>query len=111
MTAFFQTRVENLDLIEERKKHYTASKKKQDKKNSDLSVIESIEESSVQHRPIKKRCTPHRKCSHTVDHRKYLKALANKHRKKKFKLYTRGKKESNALIEKKFQKFVRNKKR
>ena len=85
-----------------------------EKKSSDSSVVESSEESTEARRLNKNLCILHGKCSHSTDNCKNLRAMVSKHKQKKkktFKNYGKSTKELNALIEKKFQKFVKNKKR
>ena len=73
MSHFFETRVENLELNNDKKKSSKASKK--DKKSSrnrkradsNSRVIESEEESCVEHNLSKKYCILHEKCSHSTD--------------------------------------------
>ena len=75
MSDFFENRVENLEPEEDKKKSSATAMKFKDKKStkknnwedSNLSIIESCEESSVDHRAIKKLCILHRKCSHPTD--------------------------------------------
>ena len=110
MTAFFETRVENLEPREDKKKSSTAAKKakkstkKRKREDSNSSVVESSEESTEAHRPIKKYFILHQKCSHSTDSCKDLRAMGNKHKQKNkenFRNYGRNNKELNALIEKK----------
>ena len=116
MTGLFETRVENLEPKENRKKFFVASKKSRKalkirkREDSDSSVVESSEEGNKAHRPTRKYCILHGKCSHFTDNCKDLRAMVVKHKqkkKKKFKNYGKSNKELNALIEKKFQKFVK----
>ena len=120
MTDFFETKVENLEPNEEKKKSLSASKKsknvlkKRKRDDSDFSVVESSEESTRTRRPIRKYCILHGKYGHSTDNCKDLRAMVNKHnqkKKKSFRDYGKSNKELNALIEKKFQNFVKNKKR
>ena len=120
MSDFFETRVENLEPREDRKKSSSASKKprkalkKRKREDSDSSVVESSKESTEARRPIRKYCILHGKCSHSTDNCKDLHAMINKHKQKKkkpFKNYGKSNNELNALIDKKFQTFVKNKKR
>ena len=121
MSDFFETRVENLEPKKVKKKATSASKKTLKKstktrkrEDSDSSVIESSEQSTKARRPIKKYCILHGKCSHSTDNCKDLRAMVNKQKQKRKRVswnYGKRKKELNALIEKKFQKFVKNKKR
>ena len=53
MTDFFETRVENLELKEEKK--------------TDSSVLESSKDFSMEHRKIFIYCILHGECSHSVD--------------------------------------------
>ena len=71
MTDFFETRVENLEPKEDKKKSTVFAKKTNKKslkkhkwKDSDFSVVESSEESSVERRLDNKHCILHGKCSH-----------------------------------------------
>ena len=121
MTDFFETRVENLELRKDKKKSSASYKKKREKKynkktnwdDSKSSVVEFNEEILVEHRPIEKYCTIYWKCSHGTDKCKNLKTLKNKQKKysKSIKPYPQGKRDLNALIEKKFKKFVKYKRR
>ena len=91
MTDFFETNVENLDPKEEKKKSSVAAKKSKHKKSTkkrkgvdfDSSVIESSKDSSVEHKPIKKYCSIHGKCSRSTDNSKDLSAMSNKDKQKK----------------------------
>ena len=77
-------------------------------------MVESSEESIEARHPIRKYCILHGKCSHSTDNYKDLRAMVNNHKQKKkkpFKNYGKSNKELNVLIEKNFQKFVKNKKR
>ena len=83
------------------------------REDSDSSVVESIEESTETRRPSKTYCILHGKGSHSMDSCKDLHAMVNKHKQKKKKLfstYGKSNKELNSIIEKKFQKFIKNKK-
>ena len=78
------------------------------------SVLEISEESTKAHHPTKKYCIQHGKCSHSTDSRKDLHAMVNKHKQKKKKNsrnYGKSNKELNALIEKKFHMYFKNRKR
>ena len=78
------------------------------------SVIESSDESSVDHKPVvRKYCILQGKCNLTMDKLKNLKSMVNKpwKKKKSNKEYAHDKTKSIALIEKKFQKYVKIKKR
>ena len=84
------------------------------REDSDSSVEASSEDSSKARRPVRKYCFLHGKCSHYRDNCKNLCAMDSKPKQKKkktLKNYGKGNKELNALIEKKFQKFIKNKKR
>ena len=116
-----ETRVENLEPNEE-KKNSSATAKKSTKKSlekhkqedSGSSIVESSKESIEACHPSKKCCIVNRKCSHSTDSCKDLRAMVSKHKQKKkknFKSYRKSNKELNALIEKKFQTVVKNKKR
>ena len=81
MTDLFETIVENLDPKEEKKKSCSlTSKKNKDNKNlkkrkredSDSSVVESSEKSSLEHRPNKKNWILHGKYSHFTNNCKDL---------------------------------------
>ena len=87
---------------------------KRKREDSDSSVVESSEEFTEALRRTRKYCILHGKCSHSTDNSNNLRAMINKHKQKKkkpFKNYGMSNKELNALIERKFQKFVKNKKR
>ena len=117
MADLFETRVENLEPKEDRKKSSAVSKKskkshkKRKKEDTNSGVVESSKESTETRRPIRQYWILHGKCSHSTDNYKDLRAMVNKHKQKKkktFKNYVRSNKELNALIEKKkFQKFVK----
>ena len=95
-------------------KIYKKSTKKRKREDSYSSVVESSEESTKACRPNKKYCNLQSKCSHSTDGYKDLCAMTNEHKQKKknnFRNYGKRKKEINALIEKKIQKFVKNKKK
>ena len=82
--------------------------------DSNTSVVESSEESTETRRPTRKYCILHGKCNHSTDNCKDLRAMVNKHKQKKketFKNHGKSNKELNALIEKNYQIFVKNKKR
>ena len=105
---------------EDRKKSSSASKKprkalkKRKREDSDSSIVESSEESTEARRPTRKYCILHRKCTHSTDNCNDLRAMVKKHKQKKkkpFKNYEKSNKELNALIKKKFQEFVKKKKR
>ena len=84
------------------------------REDSNCSVVESSEESTKARRPSKKYYILHGKCSHSADSYKYLRTMVNNHylkKKKHFRNYGKSNKELNALIEKKFQKFVKYKNR
>ena len=87
MSDFFETRIENLEPREDRKKALVTSKKskkshKQGKReNSDFSVVESSEESTEARLPTRKYCILHGKCSHSADNCKGLLAMVNKRKK------------------------------
>ena len=74
MTDFIETRVENLEPKEEKKKSSAATKKSKNKKStknrkrveSYYRVVESSEELSVKHKPVKKYCIIHGIFSHTT---------------------------------------------
>ena len=86
-----------------------------EREDSDSSVVESSEESTEARRLTRKYYILNRKCSHSTDDCNDLCAMVVKHKqrekKKLFKSYGKSNKELNAQIEKKFQKFVKNKKR
>ena len=101
--------------MEDKKKSSAAAKKslkkikKRKQEDSDSSVVESSEESTKARHPNKKYCILHGKCSHSTESCKDLRAMVNKHKQKKnSRTYIKSNKELNALIEKKFQKFVKN---
>ena len=115
MTDFIETRVENLEPKEDMKKFSVASKKakktlkKRIREASDSSVVESSDESTKARHPTRKYCILHGKCSHSTDNCKDLRAMVNKHKRKKkkrknFKKYGKSNIELNALIEKKISK-------
>ena len=76
MTDFFETRVENLEPKEDKRKSSAAAEKlkksykKRKREDSDSSVIESSEESIEARRPNNNYCILHRKCSHSTDNTK-----------------------------------------
>ena len=120
MTDFIENRVENLEPKEDSKKSSAAAKKsknylkKRKREDSDSSVVDSSKESTEARRLTRKYCILHGNCSHATDNCKDLRAMVNKHKQKKRKPltnYGKSNKELNALIERKFQKFVKNKKR
>ena len=121
MTDFVETRVEKLESKEDKKKSSAAVKKskkstkKRKKLDSDSNVEESSKKSTDAHRPSKKYCILHGKYSHSMDNCKDLSAMITKHkqikRRKNFRNYGKSNKELNALIEKKIQKLIENKKR
>ena len=120
MSGFFETRVENLEPKEAKKKSSAATKKslkknqKRKREHSNSSAVEFSKESTEARRPNKKYCILDGKCSHYTDSYKDLRAMVNKHKKKKKKNFSNnGKsiKELNAQMKKKCQKFVKNKKR
>ena len=83
--------------------------KKRKREDSNYSVIESSEESIKARQPRNMYFS-----SHSTDSSKDLRAMVNNHKQKKknnFRSYGEKNKERNALIEKKFQKFVKNKKK
>ena len=119
MTDFFEIRVENMEPKEDKKNSSAASKKskkstkKTKREDSNSDVVESTEESTEAHRPIKKYCILHGKCGHSTENCKDLHAMLNKHtqiQKMNFRNYGWNSKELNTLIKKKFQKFIQNKK-
>ena len=112
--------MENLEPKEDKKKSSTAAKKslkkakKRKREDSDSSIVESSEESTGACIPNKKYCIIHGKCSHFIDNCKDLHAMVNEHKQKKGEEKQELMKEHNklnAIIGKKFQKFVKNKKR
>ena len=82
------------------------SHKKIKREDSNSSVVESSKESTKARRPKKTHCILHRKCSHSTDNCKDLRAMVSKHnqkkKKKNFRNYGKSNKELNVLIEKKF---------
>ena len=118
MTDLFEIRVKNLKPKEDKKKSSVAAKKshkkakKKKREDSDSSIVEPSEESTEARCPSKKYRVLHGKCSYFTDSCKDLRAMVNKHKQKKKKIrnYRKSNKEFNALIEKKFQKLVKNKK-
>ena len=90
------------------------SHKKRKREDSDSSVVESSKDSTEARRPTRKDYILHGKFSHSTENCNNLRAMVSKHKQKKkkpFKNYGKSNKELNALIEKKFQKFVKKKKR
>ena len=91
MTGFFETKAENLEPKEDKKKSSKVAKKLKDKnssqkrkrEDSDSSVAESSEKSSVEHRLVKKYCILLGECIHTTDKFKALHAMVTKHKQKK----------------------------
>ena len=118
MSDFSETRVEHLEPKEENKIYCSCQEnpqkvKKRKREDNGSIVVESSEESAKAYCPSKKYCILHSKCSHTTDRCKDLHAMVNTRKQKKkksFRNYGKSNKELNALIEKKFQKFVKNKK-
>ena len=117
MTDYFETRVENLEPKEDKKKSSPAAKKSNDKtftktrkqEDYDSIVVESSEDFSVEHGPIKKYCILYGKCSHSPDKCNDLHTMASKQAQEKkmnLKSYGKNNKELNALIEKKIRKFI-----
>ena len=111
-----------LEPKEEKKKSSAAAKKKKDKKSlekrkrevSNVSVVESSEYSSVECQPNRKCSILHIECSHSTDNCKDLRAMINKYKQRKWRnynFYGKRYKEHSALIEKKFEKIVKNKKK
>ena len=123
MTDFFETRVENLVPKEDKKnlqqlprnpRNNSRNAPWKKREDSDSSVVESREKCTEARRPSKKYCILHNKCRHSMDSCKDQRTMVNKHKQKKnknFRTYLKSNKELNALIQKKFQKFVKNKKR
>ena len=114
MSDFFETKVKNLELKED--KNFSAAAKKPNMKNikkrkqedSDPSVVESSEESFAGHHPKRKHYILHGKCCHSTDSCKDLRAMINKNKQKKKKInkfYIEFNKELNALIDKTCKKF------
>ena len=86
----------------------------EEREDSDSRVIASSKDSTKACRPSKKYFILHGKCSHSTYNFQDLRTMVNEHKQKKtksFKTYRKSNKELNALIEKKFQKLVKNKKR
>ena len=85
ITDFFETRVENLEPKEDRKKSSTASNlsekklKKRKGEDSDSSVVASSEESTKTRRLTRKYCILHGKCSHSTDNCNDLRAMVKNH--------------------------------
>ena len=107
MTVFFDTGVEILELKEDKKKSSVAAKKFKDKKSakkskqvdSDSSVMEYSQETSLKHKQVKKYCILHGKCSHTIDKCKELHAMLNKHKQKKKRItYLRGRETRKSML-------------
>ena len=88
---FFETRVTNLEPKEVKKKFLAAAKQlnyKRSLKNckqeeSDSSVVESSEESTVGCRTSKKYCILNGKCSHSMGNCKVLRSMVIKHKHRK----------------------------
>ena len=84
MTDFFEIKVWNLELKEEKKIFSAAAKrtlkkiKERKREDSDSSVIESSKEFTLARRPSKKYFILHDKCSHSSDSCKDLCAMVNK---------------------------------
>ena len=90
------------------------STKKRKREDFDSSIADFSEESTEARRPNKKYYILYGKWSHSTDNFKDLRAIISIHKwkkKKYFRNYGKSNKELNALIEKKFQKFVKNNKR
>ena len=108
-------RVENLEprkiFYRVREKNGKQGNKKRKQNDSNSTFLDSSEESLVEHRQVKEYCILQGKFNHTMDKCKHLKALVKQHWEKSLKSYVQGKKELNALIEKKYQKYKKNKKR
>ena len=89
MTNFYETRVAKLEPKEDRRKSSATSKKtnkahtKRKREDSDSSVVEPSEESTEARRPTRKYCILHRKCSHSTDNCKDLRAMVKKHKQRK----------------------------
>ena len=87
MTDFFETRLEHLKSKEDKKKSSSVdnkgkennSNKKRKQADTDSSVVDFSEESSMEYKPIKKYCILYGKCSYSTD----LRDTVNKHKQKK----------------------------
>ena len=117
MSDIFETRVENSEPKEYNKESTSAARKslkkakKRKREDSNSSVVESNEESTNARRPSKKYCIFHGKYIQFTDSYKDLRAIVNKHKQKKnknFRSYIKSNNEPIALVQKKFQKFVKN---
>ena len=92
MSDFFETRVENFEHREDRKKSVSVSQKlrkalkKKKRDDSDSSVVESSDESTDVRRPTRKYCILHGKCSHSTENCKDLHAMVVKRKQKKRKI-------------------------
>ena len=114
---FFLDKSKNLELKEDEKKPF-ASFNKRAKKNDALkerernysNFVEYGKEYSID-RPVRKYCILHGKYSHTWNNCIYLRALVQKFELKTLKPYTQCKILLNTFVEKKFQRFFKNKKR
>ena len=85
------------------------SQKKREREESNSSAVEFSKGSTEARRPMRRYCILHGKCSHSTDNCKDLRTMVKKQKQKKkksFKNYGKSSKELNALIEKKFKKFV-----
>ena len=88
--------------------------KKRTRVDSDSSVVESSKDSVEEHRSSRKYCKLHGKYNHSMDQSKNLCILVSNNKvnkKNKPKYHHKSNKELNALVDKRFKKIVRTKKR
>ena len=91
MSDYFETRVENLEPKEEKKKSLAAVEKPKDEKftkkrkrvDSNFNVVESRKEYSVEHKTTKKYCILSAKCRYSTDICKNLCATVIKYKQRK----------------------------
>ena len=116
MIDFFESRVENFKPKEDKKnlqqlpRNPLKNLKERKREDFDSSGVECSKESTEALRPSKKNFMLHGKCRYSEDNSKDLLARSTSTNKKKTNLRS-YRKSNNELIEKKFQKFVKNKKR
>ena len=93
MTDFFKSRVETLELREDKKKIFISlqenQKKTQEKEKGSLRLQCRRVQRRINkaRRPTRKYCILDGKCSHSTDKCKDLRAMVNKHKQKKKKLF------------------------
>ena len=91
MTDFFETRVENLEHKQEKKnlqqlprnQRKNLSRIGNEKFSTPSNVVESNEESSVKHKPVRKYCVLHEKRSQSSYKCEDRRTMVNKHKHKK----------------------------